>query len=61
MIRWEPPGPYVVAFSTRRGGVSEGPELGRVLAALLDEVIEEPARNTRETLLGRAREELQRA
>jgi purine-nucleoside/S-methyl-5'-thioadenosine phosphorylase / adenosine deaminase len=25
VIRWEPPGPYVVAFSTRRGGVSEGP------------------------------------
>jgi len=42
-------------------GFSEGPELGRVLAALLDEVIEEPARNTRDALLGRAREELQRA
>ena len=25
MIRWDAPGPYVVAFSTRRGGVSEGP------------------------------------
>jgi polyphenol oxidase len=25
VIRWEAPGPYVVAFSTRRGGVSEGP------------------------------------
>ncbi|HEX7255153.1 MAG TPA: polyphenol oxidase family protein [Gaiellaceae bacterium] len=25
MIRWEAPGPYVVAFSTRVGGVSEGP------------------------------------
>ncbi len=24
MIRWEAPGPYVVAFSTRVGGVSEG-------------------------------------
>ncbi|MGH3104481.1 MAG: polyphenol oxidase family protein, partial [Gaiellaceae bacterium] len=23
-IRWEPPGPYRVVFSTRRGGVSEG-------------------------------------
>ena len=22
LIRWEVPGPYVVAFSTRRGGVS---------------------------------------
>jgi YfiH family protein len=25
LIRWTPPGPYEVAFSTRRGGVSEGP------------------------------------
>jgi polyphenol oxidase len=25
MIRWDVPGPYVVAFSTRRGGVSTGP------------------------------------
>jgi polyphenol oxidase len=25
LIRWEAPGPYVVAFSTRQGGVSEGP------------------------------------
>lgn len=25
MIHWEAPGPYVVAFSTRVGGVSEGP------------------------------------
>ena len=25
LIRWEVPGPYRVAFSTRRGGVSEGP------------------------------------
>ena len=25
IIRWEAPGPYVVAFSTRHGGVSEGP------------------------------------
>lgn len=34
MIRWSPPGPYEVAFSTRRGGVSEGPydslNLGRL-------------------------------
>jgi tRNA nucleotidyltransferase (CCA-adding enzyme) len=42
-------------------GFREGPELGRVLAALLDAVIEEPARNTRESLLERARAELQRA
>jgi polyphenol oxidase len=25
LIRWEAPGPYVVAFSTRQGGVSQGP------------------------------------
>ena len=25
MIRWEAPGPYEVVFTTRRGGVSEGP------------------------------------
>ena len=25
VIRWEAPGPYEVAFTTRRGGVSEGP------------------------------------
>jgi polyphenol oxidase len=25
MIRWEAPGPYVVAFTTRNGGVSDGP------------------------------------
>ena len=34
MIRWRPPGPYEVAFSTREGGVSEGPfdslNLGRL-------------------------------
>ena len=34
MIRWSPPGPYEVVFSTREGGVSEGPyaslNLGRL-------------------------------
>ena len=34
IIRWQPPGPYAVAFSTRRGGVSDGPfeslNLGRM-------------------------------
>ena len=42
-------------------GFAESPQLGRVLAGLLDEVIENPALNTREALLERAREELQRA
>ena len=39
-------------------GFHEGPARGRVLAVLLDEVLDEPARNTRETLLDRARQEL---
>ena len=37
-------------------GFSEGPELGRALRTLLDEVVEEPERNRREQLLDRARE-----
>jgi tRNA nucleotidyltransferase (CCA-adding enzyme) len=39
-----------------QAGFAEGPELGRVLRALLAEVVEEPERNDREHLLGRARE-----
>jgi tRNA nucleotidyltransferase (CCA-adding enzyme) len=35
-------------------GFSEGPELGRALEALLDEVVEDPALNTRDALLERA-------
>jgi polyphenol oxidase len=34
ILRWDAPGPYVVAFTTRRGGVSDGPyeslNLGRM-------------------------------
>jgi tRNA nucleotidyltransferase/poly(A) polymerase len=37
-------------------GFTEGPQLGRVLQALLAEVVEEPERNDREQLLSRARE-----
>ncbi len=37
-------------------GFSEGPELGSVLRALLDEVVEDPERNTRDYLLSRAKE-----
>jgi len=37
-------------------GYSEGPELGRALDALLDAVVDDPALNTREQLLERARE-----
>ncbi len=36
-------------------GLREGPDLGRVLAALLAEVVEEPERNDRDLLLERAR------
>jgi len=36
-------------------GYAEGPELGRALDALLDAVVDEPALNTREQLLERAR------
>jgi tRNA nucleotidyltransferase/poly(A) polymerase len=42
-------------------GFEESPTLGRTLRVLLDEVIEDPSRNTRDALLARAREELQRA
>jgi tRNA nucleotidyltransferase (CCA-adding enzyme) len=37
-------------------GIKPGPELGRVLRALLEEVTEDPTLNERETLLTRARE-----
>jgi len=37
-------------------GMKPGPAIGRVLAALLDEVLADPAKNTREALLARARE-----
>jgi len=39
-------------------GFDEGPELGRALHALLDDVLSDPGRNRREALLQRAREEL---
>jgi YfiH family protein len=34
LIRWDAPGPYEVAFTTRRGGVSDGPYGSLNLAAL---------------------------
>jgi len=39
-------------------GFKPAPRLGRILNDLLDEVVEEPARNTRDHLLARARERL---
>lgn len=44
MIRWLPPGPYEIAFSTRAGGVSDGPydslNLGRLTGDDVDRVDE---------------------
>lgn len=40
----------------RRAGIPPGPALGRILAQLLDDVLEDPARNTSEWLVPRARE-----
>jgi len=44
LIRWEAPGPYVVAFSTRRGGISGAPfdtlNLGRLTEDDPDHVVE---------------------
>lgn len=37
-------------------GMAPGPEIGRILQALLEEVLEEPDRNTKEYLLSRAKE-----
>ena len=37
-------------------GVRPGPDVGETLARLLSEVLDDPARNTRETLLGRVAE-----
>ena len=39
-------------------GIPEGPELGRVLAILLAEVVDDPSRNDRVALLARARQEI---
>jgi tRNA nucleotidyltransferase (CCA-adding enzyme) len=36
-------------------GMKPGPDLGRILRALLDEVVEDPSKNQREVLLERAR------
>ena len=48
IIRWETPGPYEVAFSTRVGGVSEGPyaslNLGRLTGDDVERVDENRAR-----------------
>jgi hypothetical protein len=40
----------------RAAGIPPGPVLGRILTLLLDDVLEDPARNTREWLISRARD-----
>jgi hypothetical protein len=40
----------------RAAGIPPGPTLGRILARLLDEVLDDPERNTREWLMERARQ-----
>ena len=55
MIRWEAPGPYVVAFSTRVGGVSEGPyesmNLGILTGDDPERVVENRRRLAREAAI----------
>lgn len=57
LIRWEAPGPYAVAFTTREGGVSEGPfrslNLG-LMTADRPEDVEENRRRALEALGGDA-------
>ena len=47
MIHWESPGPYVVAFSTRRGGVSDGPYESLNLGLMTNDAPERVAENRR--------------
>ena len=47
MIRWLPPGPYEIAFSTRVGGVSEGPYDSLNLGRLTGDEVERVDENRR--------------
>ena len=47
MIRWSPPGPYEVVFSTREGGVSEGPYASLNLGRLTGDDVERVDENRR--------------
>ncbi len=47
MIRWDAPGPYEVVFSTRVGGVSEGPYASLNLGRLTGDVVERVDENRR--------------
>jgi polyphenol oxidase len=47
LLRWDTPGPYQVAFSTRHGGVSEGPYASLNLGVLTDDRAENAHENRR--------------
>jgi polyphenol oxidase len=47
VIRWHPPGPYEVVFSTRVGGVSEGPYASLNLGRLTGDEVERVDENRR--------------
>jgi hypothetical protein len=47
MLRWDPPGPYDVVFSTRLGGVSEGPYASLNLSRLSGDEVERVDENRR--------------
>jgi hypothetical protein len=47
LIRWDAPGPYEVVFSTRTGGVSEGPFASLNLGRMLGDVAERVDENRR--------------
>jgi polyphenol oxidase len=52
LIRWDAPGPYDVVFSTRRGGVSEGPFASLNLGRKLGDVPERVDENRRRLCAG---------
>jgi polyphenol oxidase len=47
LLRWDAPGPYEVAFSTRHGGVSEGPYASLNLGILTNDSAENAHENRR--------------
>lgn len=47
VLRWSPPGPYEVVFSTREGGVSEGPYASLNLGRLTGDDVERVDENRR--------------
>jgi polyphenol oxidase len=52
VIHWDAPGPYVVAFSTRRGGVSEGPYESLNVGLMTDDEPERVGENRRRLCAG---------